>query len=130
MKDVENFEDIQIFVNAFYAKVQQDELLGPVFALRIKATDWPKHLRRMYAFWNAVLFFQPTYKGNPFVKHMALPINNVHFTRWLNLFTNTIDEHFSGEKANNIKLRASKMAALFSTKLTHMRNNPHYKSLM
>lgn len=119
MNDIKNLEDIKVFVNDFYGKVKEDELLAPVFAIRMEEKGWDVHLQRMYDFWNTVLFFQPAYKGNPFSKHIGLPITEAHFSRWVFLFHQTIDHYFSGKKAEEVKSRASKMALLFSAKMNY-----------
>jgi len=129
MRDIENLEDIKVFVNAFYAKVQADELLAPVFATRITPDAWEKHLNRMYEFWDTVLFFQRTYKGNPFSRHAALPIEQLHFSRWIALFNDTIDQNFQGTRAEETKRRADKMAVLFVSKLQHLRDHPELRPL-
>ena len=117
--DITGIDDIKIFVNEFYGKVQQDDFIGPVFTGAI--TDWQPHLEKMYQFWNAALFSVPGFKGNPFAKHAPLPITQVHFDRWLLLFKETIDLHFEGEMANEVKKRAEIMAVVFVSKLTAMR---------
>lgn len=129
MKDIEDLEDIKIFVNGFYNKVQTDELLAPVFAKRIENNDWGRHLSRMYDFWNTVLFFQRAYKGNPFPKHVGLGATPKHFARWTFLFKETIDSHFEGTVAEETKNRVDKMAALFMSKLEYMDKNPGFKPL-
>ncbi len=45
-KDIESREDIELLVNQFYNKVNQDTLLAPVFS----HVDWPNHLPIMYNF--------------------------------------------------------------------------------
>ena len=130
MKDIEDLEDIKTFVDAFYAKIRADELLAPVFALKIASSEWDKHLQRMYNFWNTVLFFQRSYKGNPFSKHTQLPIEYQHFTQWILLFETTIDEHFKGDKANEVKSRANKMASMFLSKLAYLTENKQMTSIL
>lgn len=124
MKDITGLEDIQLFVDGFYSKVRQDELIGPVFAGVI--TDWQPHLKKMYAFWNAVLFGEPGFKGNPFAKHAPLPIVQEHFGKWLELFAETIDENFEGPMAAETKQRAGLMATMFMSKLSRMRDGSGY----
>lgn len=119
--DINGLEDIKIFVDEFYSCVQQDELIGPVFASAV--SDWAPHLEKMYQFWNAALFSVPGFKGNPFGKHAPLAIEQQHFDRWLVLFKATIDAHFIGDMAVEVKKRAELMAALFMSKLTYMREN-------
>lgn len=119
MDDIKNIDDIKILIDAFYEQVRQDELLGPVFSAVIK-NDWQPHLDRMYAFWNAALFSEPGFKGNPFAKHAPLPIQAAHFSRWLLLFNQTVDMHFNGPVAADAKHRAHLMGAMFQAKLSRM----------
>jgi hemoglobin len=100
-------------VNSFYDKVKVDPLLGPVFS----HVDWPNHLPIMYNFWSSMLLGDRSYAGNPLQKHLPLKINTQHFERWLQLFKATIDENFAGEKANETKMRAESMAAIFQFKM-------------
>ena len=81
--DIRNLEDIVLFVDKFYAKIQQDELVGPVFAGAIQ--DWAPHLQQMYQFWNAALFGVPGFCGNPFAKHASLAIDARAFRAVVNL---------------------------------------------
>jgi hemoglobin len=71
-------------IDAFYADVRADPLLGPIFAAAI--ADWPPHLQRMYAFWSSVMLMSGRYHGQPMPKHAALPVEGAHFDRWLALF--------------------------------------------
>jgi hemoglobin len=81
---------IERLVRQFYVKVRVDPLLGPVFAERIES--WEPHLERMFAFWSSVVLLSGRYHGNPMVKHLPLPIDGVHFDRWLALFEETAIE--------------------------------------
>lgn len=128
--DIKDVKDIRLFVDTFYTKIQADELLGPVFALRIKAIDWSPHLKKMYGFWNTVLFAQREYRGNPFARHIGLPVDKHHFARWVELFHATIDENFQGEKAEDAKQRAEKMAMMFQHKLAFLANTPNYNPII
>jgi len=73
--------------HAFYARVRQDPLIGPVFTERI--TDWDQHLQRMCLFWSSVALMSGRYHGEPMRKHAPLPIDRQHFDRWLDLFRQT-----------------------------------------
>lgn len=118
--DITTFDDIKLLVDTFYGQVRNDELLGPVFNHTIK-DNWPVHLQKMYSFWQTVLLNEYTYQGGPFPPHMKLGINSAHFERWMQLFTATIDQLFSGEKADEAKWRAGKMSELFQYKLNFHR---------
>ena len=122
-KDIKNINDIQLFVNNFYDKIQKDDLLKDIFNPVIQ-DQWPKHLEKMYRFWQTVLLDEHTYFGSPFVPHAKLPVEKKHFDLWLKLFYETLDEHFSGEKSEEAKWRASKMAEMFYSKIKFYRNHP------
>jgi hemoglobin len=121
MKDIEGIEDIKTFVNGFYQKVRADALLSPVFASKFPDEAWPAHLERMYAFWNAILFAERGFEGNPMQKHLRLPIGEGHFSQWLALFNETIDANFSGAKAAEAKQRAKAIAQIMNFKINTLR---------
>lgn len=121
--DILNIEDIKLLVDSFYDKVREDKLIGPIFDERIQ-NRWPEHLAKMYTFWQTVLLGEHTYYGSPFPPHANLPVEPIHFERWLALFAETLDELFSGEVAKEAIWRANKMAVMFQYKIEHYRNNP------
>ncbi len=130
MNDIETIEDIKLFVDTFYHKIQNDELLAPVFAMRIEADNWQPHLDKMYSFWKTVLFHESGYKGSPFMKHSDLPIYPKHFDQWVALFNENIDSHFEGERTEDAKRRVKSMADLFMAKIEYYRNNPQAKPIV
>ena len=111
--DILTRDDIKVLVDGFYAKVQADPLLGPVFS----HVDWPQHLPIMYNFWSSMLLGDQSYRGNPLQKHLPLAIEGSHFDRWLSLFTETVDMHFQGERADEIKMRARSIAGIFQMRM-------------
>ena len=121
MEDIKDLSSIKILVDDFYNKVRRDDRLGPVFFAVIK-DNWQPHLEKMYAFWNAALFSVPGFKGNPFARHAPLPIEAVHFDRWISLFNQTVDEHFEGINATEIKTKAGLMSVMFQSKLAAMKD--------
>jgi hemoglobin len=75
-------------VDQFYAKVRQDDILGPVFDSRID--NWDEHLTKLRAFWSSVVLMTGRYKGQPMPVHAAISeITDAHFERWLSLFAET-----------------------------------------
>lgn len=120
-KEILELNDIKLLVDTFYAKVREDELLAPVFEERIQ-DRWPRHLDIMYRFWQTVLLGEHTYQGSPLMKHIGLPVNGVHFQRWLKLFYETIDSLFTGDIAEEAKWRAERMADMFQYKLDFIKN--------
>ena len=80
---------IDDLVEAFYAKIRDDALLGPIFAGRI--ADWPAHLSRMKGFWRSILHNSGEFSGNPMLKHLSIPgLELAHFSHWLDLFYATL----------------------------------------
>lgn len=116
MKDIANRKDIELMVDTFYRTIQEDELLGPIFNGVIK-DNWPKHLDKMYGFWQTILLHEYAYKGSPFHPHRKLPIEAHHFERWLLLFNTAMDKNFVGKLSDEAKMRAQKMAEMFMYKL-------------
>jgi len=119
-KEILTIDDIKLLVDSFYGKVREDELLSDIFNERIK-DQWPTHLNKMYAFWQTLLLGEHTYFGSPFPPHANMPVEKEHFQRWLELFNATVDEHFTGERAEEAKWRANKMAEMFLLKINHYR---------
>lgn len=103
MKDISNKDEIRQFVDAFYGKVLKDELLSPFF----KNLNFEKHLPKMVDFWSFVLLDETGYTTNVTEKHLNMPLEKQHFDQWILLFNATIDELFSGEKAELAKQRAN-----------------------
>jgi hemoglobin len=98
------------FLDAFYARVRGDALIGPVFAAAIPDPDWPRHMATIQAFWSSVLFKTGRYKGNPFGKHLALgQLQPPHFARWLGLFEETARAHFPHDVAAILIERAHRI---------------------
>lgn len=122
MEDIRNLDDIKQMVDTFYDKVNSDPELSYIFN-DVAQVDWVKHLPIMYAFWNKILFSEGDYRGNPFEKHIPLPIESQHFERWVQLFIENIDAQFEGEKAQEVKLRAQSIAYVFDNKLNFLRQN-------
>ncbi len=113
MKDIASRAEVIHLVDSFYYKVREDVLLAPVFA----HVDWPHHLPVMYNFWSSILLGDMSYNGSPLSKHMGLPITQIHFTRWLKLFTETVDSEFTGPIADEAKNRAQTIAKLFQLRM-------------
>ncbi|PHN08362.1 group III truncated hemoglobin [Flavilitoribacter nigricans] len=121
-REIQELKDIQQLVDTFYEKVRTDDLLGPIFNGVIR-DRWPMHLQKMYNFWQTVLLKEHTYNGRPFPPHYQLPVDARHFEHWLHLFSETVDELFTGEKATEAKWRAQKMAEMFQYKIAYFRGN-------
>ncbi len=118
--DIENRNDIELLVNTFYNKVKNNEVIGPIFS-DIASVDWEVHLPKMYSFWATLLLGEHSFTGNPMKKHIELSkltvMSETEFSEWLLLFTQTTDELFTGEKADEAKERATNIAKLMLHKI-------------
>lgn len=99
---------ISRLVDAFYARVRADPLLGPVFDARI--SDWEPHLQQMRLFWSSVALMSGAYHGRPMPKHLPLPVDAVHFDRWLELFEQTARDVCPPTAADHFIERARRIA--------------------
>ena len=122
MRDIQGRADIEILVDTFYQKVRANSLLSPIFGAKIPDEAWPSHLQRMYSFWSAILFAEKGFDGNPMQKHLKLPVEEKHFSQWLHLFIETVDENFHGPKAEEAKQRAATIAQVMNFKINTLRS--------
>jgi hemoglobin len=115
--DIVECKDLEILVNCFYEKVKADPVIGTFFA----HVNWERHLPVMYTFWENALFYTGGYEGNPLKSHQAFdkknPLNEEHFKRWLELFTEAVDELYQGEKAELAKQRALSISTVMQIKI-------------
>ncbi len=119
--DISSKEDIAHLVDSFYAKATIDPKMG-FFFTDVAKLNFEKHMPIMYDFWESILLGGRNYRGNPMVKHFALheksPMKGEHFERWLSLWKETVDEIFTGPKADEAKSRAQQIAQLMQFKVT------------
>jgi hemoglobin len=115
-KEIENRADVSLLVRSFYAKIRVNELLGPIFNKAIPENNWESHLEKLTDFWETNLFGIPKFKGNPMQAHRNVDRDNqksidmAHFGHWIQLWYETIDEHFTGSLADKAKRASRKMA--------------------
>lgn len=123
-KDIATRADIELLVDSFYSKVKQDPAIGYIFS-EVAQLDFDHHLPIMYRFWETTLLGTLSYKGNPMTVHMQLDqkekLTEAHFDRWLQLFSETLDELFEGKTASEAKTRACQIAGLMLYKVQQNR---------
>lgn len=113
-QDIQNREDVSLLVSSFYSKVRKNEKIGYFFNEMID--DWPAHLEKLTDFWETNLFLVSKFRGNPMKAHKEVDehfnhsVEQAHFGEWLNMWFETLDELFEGEKANIAKNRARNIA--------------------
>lgn len=117
-------ENIRLLVDRFYGKVRRDPELAPIF-LRAIPGDWQPHLTKMYAFWSSVMLTTGRYKGNPVIKHMALPkFPPILFERWLALFDETCRELFEHGVCEEFGVKAARIAESLKLALYYRPDRP------
>lgn len=128
--DIKTRDDIVLLVDTFYGKVMTNSVIGYIFS-DVAGIDWSIHLPKMYRFWASLLLNEQSYSGNPLRVHVHLStlteMTEKEFSEWTKLFIETTDELFSGEKAEEAKRRAEKIA---STMLTNIRLNAQKRSVL
>ncbi|WP_225770586.1 group III truncated hemoglobin [Inquilinus sp. Marseille-Q2685] len=101
---------IRALVHAFYGRVRDDAVLGPIFAGVIGA-DWGPHLAKMCDFWSSVMLRSARYQGRPMQAHAAVDaLRPEHFAHWLELFRATAREVCPPRAAARFIERAEKIA--------------------
>jgi hemoglobin len=89
-----NETNIRALVEAFYSRVDDDALLGPIFSRELTGR-WDEHLAKMTTFWSSLVLGSKQYRGNVQEAHRPLAdIEPRHFARWLTLFLNTVEQRY------------------------------------
>lgn len=103
-------EQLADLVDRFYAKVREDEVLGPVFNTAV--ADWPEHLDKLSAFWSSVMLTTGRYKGNPMMMHLkhVARIRPAMFERWLELWRETAREVLDEKGSAAVAAKAERIA--------------------
>ncbi len=114
--DISSRAELVPLLKAFYAKAQADAIIGEKFS----GLNMDEHIALIANFWETVLFGTRSYQGDPFGKHIPLALAPKHFTRWVELFTATIDDFYSGPKAEEMKMRGQTIAQVFQHKLKQL----------
>jgi hemoglobin len=103
-------DNIRALVDAFYLKVREDALLGPVFDAKL-AGRWDQHLPKMVSFWSSLVLGTKAYRGNVQAAHSPLEgLAPEHFARWLSLFLKTVDERYAPAAAVQFMAPALRIA--------------------
>lgn len=121
MNDIENREDILLIMRKFYDKLLADDSINFFFT---KVTTVDQHLEAHFeilaTFWEQSLFLKGGYFNNMFSIHKDVhdkhAFTKEHFDTWLTHFNSTIDEHFEGKYAEQMKTQALSMATIMQIK--------------
>ena len=124
MPDIATRGDLELLLRRFYVSALADPLLRHVF-VDVMAMDLEAHLPRITDFWQVVLFRNGSYDGRPMEVHRRIhqrsPLTSAHFTRWLELWQETVEDHYAGPVADQAVAHATRMASGFLRTLTDSR---------
>lgn len=120
-RDIQSREDCERLVRAFYGKAMTDPMIGFLFT-DVARLDLEEHVPVITSFWETMLLGARSYGGGAFAPHVSLHrkagLRGPHFQRWLVLWTGTVDELFMGERAEEAKAHAARVASAFARRLS------------
>jgi len=117
MQDISTKKDIELLIRNFYNNLLLIEEMKAPF----EGLDFEKHIPHIVHFWSFVLLDEEGYKTNVFDKHINLPIKPHMFDVWLNVWIETLNSMYQGEKAELAKQRATVLAYTFKSKWEHLK---------
>lgn len=106
------FEDA---IEAFYASVRDDDLIGPVFTAVVH--DWDGHKRTMVDFWSRATLGTQRYNGMPLPPHVRLKLGATHFERWLKLWDEACRATMPEPLADHVGALSANMSRHWSSAL-------------
>jgi hemoglobin len=120
MQDIQTQEDLYLLVDEFYKKLLADERISYVFTdiVKIKIEE---HLPVLVTFWSQAILGTGGYTNN--LTQIHLDINKKEylspelFSIWLSHFNSTVNELFTGEKAEQIKTQAQQLSTILQIKI-------------
>ncbi len=102
-------DEVASLVQAFYARVRLDEVLGPIFDAHVD--NWDHHLATLVDFWSSILRRTGRFTGAPMPKHAVLPeLTAELFERWLRLFRENAAEQPNRAMAEHACVMARRVA--------------------
>jgi hemoglobin len=98
---------LERLIRAFYATARTDPVIGTLFD---GVDDWEHHIATITEFWSSVALMTGTYHGQPMARHVKLPLQPEHFSRWLTLFEQAARATCTKEGADLLMEKARRIA--------------------
>lgn len=120
MNDIQNQDDLYLLVDEFYKKLLSDEKIAYIFTDVVKV-HLEEHLPILVTFWSQAILGTGGYTKNLTQIHLDVNVKE-HLTPelfkiWLHHFFTTVDEHFKGPKAEQIKTQALSIGTIMQIKI-------------
>jgi len=115
-------ENLRKMVVLFYTKILKDDVVGPFFIERLgddlTSEKWGAHLDLLTNFWAGMMLGTYDYRGNPFAPHATMQgLEKETFSRWLELFFDTVETIYDERSAIKLKERSTTIAGNFMRNL-------------
>jgi hemoglobin len=119
--DIATRADCERLVRSFYGRALHDPMIGWIFT-DVAKLDLEEHVPVITSFWETMLLGARSYNGGAFAPHAHLHhvsggLRRPHFERWLLLWATTVDELFTGPRADEAKAHALRVGAAFHRRL-------------
>ena len=128
--DIADRQDIADALAGFYSHASADDLLSSVF-VDVAHMYLAAHLSAMGDFWDTILHRPGRYRCNALRVHTSLhdktPLTAAPLSRWVALWTATVDVCHAGVKADPDQPQAIRIAWSFNRRLSgRSSDEPHY----
>ena len=121
--DIQDRADIRKLVTAFYERLLKDEDFKHIF-LGVMQVDMLAHIDTLMDFWESTLFQAGKYKGDTVEAHLEVHyqhrLNTAHFSKWLEVFNETVNDLFEGSIATQAKQKAAALATIIRLKIDNL----------
>ncbi len=111
--DLDNRQRIEAFVDAFYASLLSDPAMAHIF-FDIAEVDLPTHLPLIKSYWCKLLLGESGYRRHTMNIHRAVhakrALHSADFERWLKHFCTTVEQGYSGPRADRARRVAATIA--------------------
>lgn len=128
-------ENIETLVTLFYHKAMKDEQIGHYFLLElgddIENEEWKDHIDTLVNFWTTVFLDEELYFSDPYGPHFTIVgLKQEDFTHWIALFSETADEVYTPEIAEQFKEKGIYYSKDFIQRLNADNHIENLKSAM
>lgn len=121
--DIQDRADIRKLVTTFHERLLKDEDFKHIF-IEVMQVDMLAHIDTLMDFWESTLFQAGKYKGDTVEAHLEVHhqhrLSATHFSKWLEIFNETVNDHFEGNIATQAKQKASALATIIRLKIDNL----------